>query len=97
MNMLTAQSAKNLVSIMLGFGIGAVNTLVLYPHFFGAANQGLVVFLLSASNLLMPLIGFGVSQTMIKFYSSYEKSAQQNFLSFIVVLPLIIFIHDAIS
>ncbi len=104
--MLTAQSAKNLVSIMLGFGIGAVNTLVLYPHFFGAANQGLVVFLLSASNLLMPLIGFGVSQTMIKFYSSYEKSAQQNFLSFIVVLPLIVavpisfivlYFHDAIA
>ena len=56
MNMLTSQSTKNLASIMLGFGVGAVNTLVLYPYFFGADQQGLVVFLLSASNLLMPLM-----------------------------------------
>ena len=106
MNMITSQSAKNLASIMFAFGIGAVNTLVLYPHFFGAANQGLVVFLLSSSNLLMPLIGFGVAQTVIKFHSSYAKPAQQNFLSFIVLLPLVVvlpvgflvlYFHDVIA
>jgi O-antigen/teichoic acid export membrane protein len=106
MNMLTSQSTKNLVSIMLGFGIGALNTLVLYPYFFGAANQGLVVFLLSSSNLLMPLIGFGVAQTIIKYHSSYEKTAQQNFLSFAILLPLLVvlpigflvmYFHDVIA
>jgi O-antigen/teichoic acid export membrane protein len=106
MNMLTSQSTKNLASIMLGFGVGAVNTLVLYPYFFGADQQGLVVFLLSASNLLMPLIGFGVAQTIIKFHSSYDASHQQGFLSFSVLLPLVIalplcflaiFFHDSIA
>lgn len=106
MNMLTTQSTKNLAGILLGFGIGAVNTLVLYPWFFGAEKQGLVVFLLSASNLLMPLIGFGVAQTIIKFHSSYRDNDKQGFLSYVVLLPLIvalplcfiaIFFHDAIA
>ena len=90
MNMITIQSSKNLLSIMFAFFVGAVNTLILYPHFFGANNQGLVVFLLSSSNLLMPLIGFGVAQTVIKFHSGYSKSEQQNFLSFIVIVPLLV-------
>ena len=106
MNMITTQSSKNLLSIMFAFCIGAVNTLVLYPHFFGASNQGLVVFLLSSSNLLMPLIGFGVAQTVIKFHSGYAKTEQQNFLSFIVIVPLLvvlpfgflaIYFHDTIA
>ena len=91
---------------MFAFCIGAVNTLVLYPHFFGASNQGLVVFLLSSSNLLMPLIGFGVAQTVIKFHSGYAKYERQNFLSFIVIVPLLvvlpfgflaIYFHDTIA
>jgi O-antigen/teichoic acid export membrane protein len=90
MNMITSQSSKNLLSIMFAFCIGAVNTLILYPHFFGASNQGLVVFLLSSSNLLMPLIGFGVAQTVIKFHSGYAKHERQNFLSFIVIIPLLV-------
>ena len=106
MNTLTSQSTKNLVSIMLGFAIGAVNTLVLYPYFFGAVKQGLVVFLLSVSNLLMPLIGFGVAQTIIKFHSSYAENEQQGFLSYVVLLPLLIalplgfvavFFHDSVA
>lgn len=106
MNTLTSQSTKNLVSIMLGFAIGAVNTLVLYPYFFGAEKQGLVVFLLSVSNLLMPLIGFGVAQTIIKFHSSYAENEQQGFLSYVVLLPLLIalplgfvavFFHDSVA
>ena len=106
MNMLTSQSTKNLASIMLGFGIGAVNTLVFYPYFFGAEKQGLVVFLLAVSNLLMPLIGFGVAQTIIKFHSSYAENERQGFLSYVVLLPLLIalplgfvaiFFHDAVA
>lgn len=106
MNMLISQSTKNLVSIMLGFGIGAINTLVLYPYFFGAEKQGLVVFLLSVSNLLMPLIGFGVAQTIIKFHSTYAEDEKQGFLSYIVLLPFLvalplgfiaIFFHDALA
>lgn len=106
MNMLTSQSTKNLASIMLGFGIGAVNTLVFYPYFFGAEKQGLVVFLLAVSNLLMPLIGFGVAQTIIKFHSSYKEEDKQGFLSYIILLPffiaiplgcVVIFFHDSIA
>ena len=92
MNQLTVQSAKNLITIVIAFLIGAINTLILYPYFFGAEKQGLVVFLLSTSNLLMPLIGLGISQTIIKFYSSYPENQKQGFLSFVVIIPLIIII-----
>ena len=51
MNQLTVQSAKNLITIVIAFLIGAINTLILYPYFFGAEKQGLVVFLLSTSNI----------------------------------------------
>lgn len=106
MNMLTSQSTKNLLGIILGFCIGAINTLVLYPYFLGAEKQGLVVFLLSASNLLMPLIGFGVSQTIIKFHSGYTENDKQGFLSYVVLLPIIValplcfvalYFHDSIA
>ena len=63
---------------MFAFCIGAVNTLVLSPHFFGAANQGLVVFLLSSSNLLMPLIGFGVAQTVIKLHALFGSAKSRS-------------------
>ena len=92
MNQLTVQSSKNLITIVIAFLIGAINTLILYPYFFGAEKQGLVVFLLSTSNLLMPLIGLGISQTIIKFYSSYPENQKQGFLSFVVIIPLIIII-----
>ena len=92
MNQLTVQSTKNLITIVIAFLIGAINTLILYPYFFGAEKQGLVVFLLSTSNLLMPLIGLGISQTIIKFYSSYPENQKQSFLSFVVIIPLIIII-----
>ena len=80
MNNLTSQSTKNLVGIMLGFAIGAVNTLILYPYFFGAEKQGLVVFLLSVSNLLIALISVHGHY----FFSDFEKIISYRFQDKIV-------------
>ncbi|SDL20014.1 Membrane protein involved in the export of O-antigen and teichoic acid [Salinimicrobium catena] len=89
MGVIINQSAKNLVTTYLGFGIGAINTLFLYTNFLTPEYYGLVGFLLSAANLIWPLMAFGVHNTLVKFYSSYDtKQEQDKLLSVILFLPL---------
>lgn len=91
MGIVFKQSFKNSLIIYLGFLIGGINTIIFYPRLLGADFYGLVTFLLSASNLFMPLIAFGVHFTIIKFFSSYqEKEDKDRFLSAILFLPLFI-------
>ena len=91
MGIVAKQTFLNLMIICIAFAIGGLNTLVFYPLFLSAEEYGLVVFLLATSNLLMPLIGFGVHQTIIRFFSSYNnKDEQQHFMSSIILLPLFI-------
>ncbi len=89
MGIIINQSAKNLVATYLGFGIGAINTLFLYTNFLTPEYYGLVGFLLSAANLIWPLMAFGVHNTLVKFYSSYDtKEEQDKLLSVILFLPM---------
>lgn len=93
MGIVASQSIKNAVITYIGFGIGAINTLFLYTKFLSEEYYGLVGFMLSTANLLMPLIMFGVSNSLIKFYASYKTKSQQNtFLSLMLILPLIVII-----
>lgn len=89
MGIIINQSAKNLTTTYLGFGIGAINTLFLYTNFLTPEYYGLVGFLLSASNLIWPLMAFGVHNTLVKFYSSYDsKEEKDKLLSVILLMPL---------
>ncbi len=89
MGIIISQSAKNLSTTYVGFGIGAINTLFLYTNFLTPEYYGLVGFLLSAANLIWPLMAFGVHNTLVKFYTSYEtKEEQDKLLSVILLLPL---------
>ena len=91
MGIVAKQTFLNIIIICIAFAIGGFNTLVFYPLFLSAEDYGLVVFLLATSNLLMPLIGFGVHQTIIRFFSSYNtKDEQQKFMSSVILLPLFI-------
>ena len=91
MGIVAKQTTKNILIIGIAFAIGGLNTLVFYPLFLSAEEYGLVVFLLATSNLLMPLIGFGVHQTIIRFFSAYNtKEEQQRFMSSVILLPLFI-------
>ena len=91
MGIVAKQTTQNILIIGIAFAIGGLNTLVFYPLFLSAEEYGLVVFLLATSNLLMPLIGFGVHQTIIRFFSSYNtKKEQQRFMSSVILLPLFI-------
>lgn len=91
MGIVLNQSFKNTLLIIVGFAIGAVNTIWFYPRFLQEEYYGLVTFLLSSSNLLMPLTAFGVQYTIIKFYGSYtDKKEQDTFLFTMLILPLFV-------
>jgi len=85
------QSIKNLIITGLGFGIGAINTLFLFTHFMSKEGYGLVTYILSTSNLVWPLMIFGVHNTIVKFFTGYASKKEQNkFLSMMLFLPAVI-------
>ncbi len=91
MGVVVNQSIKNVIITCFGFGIGAINTLFLFTNFMDEKHYGLVAYLISASNLIWPLLAFGVHNTLIKFFSSYTNVHQQNrFLTQMLILPFLI-------
>jgi len=98
MGIVLQQSFKNTLIIFLGFAIGGLNVLFLYIYFLETEYYGLVTFLLSSSNILMPLLIFGMQHTIIKFFTSYQnKRERDNFLITAVSLPLLIIVPLAFT
>ena len=93
MGVVVSQSFKNIISTYLGFGIGAINTLFLYTQFLSDDYYGMVGFMLSAAYVMMPLMAFGVNNTLVKFYSSFKTRISLNsFLTLMLILPLFMII-----
>ena len=93
MGIVINQSFKNMLSTYIGFGVGALNVLFLYTNFLSDEYYGLVGFILSTATVLMPLMSFGVHNTVIKFYSSYKtKQSISSFLTLMLLLPLVLVI-----
>lgn len=90
MGVVKSQTIKNVFSTYLGFAIGAINTLFLYTFFLSDVYYGLVAFILSTSNIIMPLMTFGTNNTIIKFYSSLKTEQSINtFLTWMLFLPML--------
>ncbi|WP_340198732.1 lipopolysaccharide biosynthesis protein [Ascidiimonas sp. W6] len=91
MGIIARQSIRNLISSYAGFFFGAINTLLLYPYFLTDAYFGLIGFLLSTANIMMPLLAFGVPNTLVKFFSSYKTDLEKGKFTFLMLfLPLCI-------
>ncbi len=91
MGIVFKQSLNNTIATYVGFGISAINTLFLYTRFLTPEYFGLVNVILSVSGVLMPLLAFGVPNTLIKYYSGYNDSEESNaFLTLMLVLPLVL-------
>ncbi len=91
MGVVFKQSFKNTLITYIGFAIGAVNHLFLFTQFLTDQYYGLVTVILSASGILMPLMAFGVQNTLVKYYSSFKESKNLNaFLTLMLLLPLVI-------
>ena len=93
MGIVINQSIKNTVITYIGFAIGAVNALFMYTNFLGKTYYGLTAFLLSSANIMMPLMAFGVHNTLVKFYSNHKTDEEKaRFLTFMLLLPLLLVI-----
>lgn len=97
MGIVIKQSFRNTVTTYLGFGLGAINTLFLYTNFITDEYYGLVAYILSAANIMMPLMAFGAHNTIVKFYSSFKtKNSLNSFLTLMLILPLFLSIPVAV-
>ena len=82
MGIVLNQSLKNTVITYIGFGIGGINTIYLYPVFLGATFYGLTNYVTSCANVIMPLFAIGMQNTLVKFYSQYQtEEGKSRFLS----------------
>jgi O-antigen/teichoic acid export membrane protein len=93
MGIVLKQSFKNTIITYIGFAIGGINTIYLYPVFLGATFYGLTNYVTSSANVIMPLFAIGMQNTLVKFYSQYETDEERSrFLSFTVLFPLLFII-----
>ena len=93
MGIVINQSIKNTIITYIGFAIGAVNTLYMYVNFLGDTYYGLVGFILSSANILMPLMAFGVHNTLVRYFNEYKSEDEKSeFLTFALLLPLLLVI-----
>ena len=93
MGIVLKQSFMNTLILFLGFAIGGINVLFLYTHFLHEDYFGLITFLLSTANIILPLLVFGMQHTIVKYYSSYKtKIEQDGFLISTLFIPLLVII-----
>ncbi len=97
MGIVLKQSLNNTIVTYIGFAIGAVNTLFLYTNFMQPENYGLIQVVLSVSGILMPILAFGVPNSLVKFYSSFKSEKDQGrFLSMMLFFPLFLMLPVAL-
>ena len=93
MGIVLKQSLNNTLITYGGFAIGALNLLFLYTRFLSDEYFGLVNVILSASSVLMPILAFGIPNTLVKYYSGLEeRNGKDGFLTLMVFLPLILIV-----
>ncbi|WP_026706004.1 lipopolysaccharide biosynthesis protein [Flavobacterium soli] len=93
MGIVIKQSIRNTIITFLGFGIGAINTLYMYANFLGDDFYGLTSFLLATANIMMPLMAFGIQNTLVKFYAEHKSEEEKSrFLNLVLALPMLIII-----
>ena len=97
MGIVVKQSIKNTLITYLGFAIGAINVLFLFTKFMSSEYYGVIAYILSTANILMPLMAFGTHNTIVKFYTSFKTRQSQNaFLSLMLFLPFVVIVPATI-
>jgi O-antigen/teichoic acid export membrane protein len=88
MGIIQKQGVKSSFFIMIGFLIGAVNLLVLFPLFFSKNDQGLVRAMLDIGATLSVFCTLGTLPVIYKFYPFYNHylGPQKNELPFITLI-----------
>lgn len=97
MGIVLKQSLKNTSITYIGFAIGAINILFLYTKILPDSYYGLITVILAYATILMPLMAFGIHNTMVKFYSSQQDENKNAFLTLMLLSPLITLIPLALA
>ncbi|MFD2909438.1 lipopolysaccharide biosynthesis protein [Flavobacterium ardleyense] len=90
MGIVIKQSIRNTIITFLGFGIGAVNTLFMYPYFLGKEYFGITGYVLALANVLYPIMSFGIQNTLIKFFDENSKSDKElnSYITYMLLVPV---------
>ena len=88
MGIIQKQGLKSSFYIMIGFVIGAINLLVLFPMFFSKSDQGLVRSIIDVGATLSVFCTLGSLPVVFKFYPFYKQylGPKKNELPFITLL-----------
>lgn len=91
MGIVAKQSITNFFTSYIGVIIGAVNTILLFPHIFTATEFGLTRVIVSAAMFGSAIFSFGLPGIIIKFFPFFksEDKKHNGFLFTILILPLI--------
>ncbi len=94
MGIIIRQASKNAIFNYIGIALGFLNGFVLVPILWEIHldKWGLIGIITSYAFILHPFFSWGISQTVIKFYSKFNTSKQRDvFLSFALLFPIILF------
>jgi len=88
MGIIQKQGLKSSFYIMIGFVIGAINLLILFPLFFSKSDQGLVRAMIDIGATLSVFCTLGSLPVVYKFYPFYNQylGPKKNELPFITLL-----------
>lgn len=97
MGIVRNQSIKNSISFYFGMAIGAINTVVIYPHVFQNNPEylGLIHILVAYAIVISIFTTLGVPKTFVKYFPVVKEKGQLYFLS--LITPLIGFFFALLS
>lgn len=92
MGIIQKQGTRSSIFLLIGFCIGGINTIFLFPKFFTQAEYGLTRALVDTATILSVLATLGSTPVIYKFYPFYKShtNPQKNDLPFITGLICLI-------
>lgn len=91
MGIVIKQSVRSSLLAYIGFAIGAINFLFIFPKFLSVDQVGLLRVIPSAAFLMATFAQLGLAPSIIKFLPSYKSGSNERkeFLGFTIVSALI--------
>jgi O-antigen/teichoic acid export membrane protein len=83
MGIIRKQSILSSIFIYIGFAIGAINILYLFPHYLTTEQFGLTRLLIDVSMLIGMLATLGSCPATLKFYPFYASMLPKEKMTFL--------------
>lgn len=92
MGVIKHQSIRSTLLIYIGFAVGAVNIIFLFPHIFGDNEMGLTRLLQDIAVIMVPICTISTVPTISRFfpyYSSHLKDKNNDMLTWALVCTIV--------